>query len=98
MYILDNIDYPYNALEPNISERTLDIHHNKHHKKYLDNLNKLLNENNYDYRYTKEQLVNKIDIFPIKDRGNILFKFTYIILKNTHILLLGDRFERKTNK
>lgn len=89
MYILDNIDYPYNALEPNISERTLDIHHNKHHKKYLDNLNKLLNENNYDYRYTKEQLVNKIDIFPIKDRGNILFNLGGVLNHDLYFDIMG---------
>lgn len=89
MYTLDSIDYPYNALEPEISRRTVDIHHNKHHKKYLDNLNKLLNENNYDYRYTKEELVNKIDIFPIKDRGNILFNLGGVLNHDLYFDIMG---------
>jgi len=89
MYTLDNIDYPYNALEPIISGRTVDIHHNKHHKKYLDNLNKLLNDNNYDYKYTKEELVNHIDIFPIKDRGSILFNLGGVLNHDLYFDIMG---------
>ncbi len=37
-------DLPYNgdALAPNISAETLEYHHGKHHKAYVDNLNKLI--------------------------------------------------------
>lgn len=89
MYKLDSIDYPYNALEPIISEKTIFIHHTKHHQKYLDNLNKLLNENNYDYRYTKEQLVNKIDIFPLKYRGDILFNLGGVLNHDLYFDIIG---------
>jgi len=89
MYTLNNIDYPYNALEPILSENTINIHHNKHHKKYLDNLNDLLNKNNYDYRYTKEELVNKIDIFPIQDRGNILFNLGGVLNHDLYFDIMG---------
>lgn len=37
---LPPLPYPYNALEPVIGGRTLRIHHNKHHKSYVDGLNK----------------------------------------------------------
>ena len=33
---LPELQYPYNALEPYISERTMKIHHDKHHAKYVD--------------------------------------------------------------
>lgn len=89
MYTIDTIDYPYNALEPVISARTVDIHQNKHHKKYLDNLNKLLNDNNYNYQYTKEELVNKIDMFPIKDRGNILFNLGGVLNHDLYFDIIG---------
>jgi len=89
MYKLDSIDYSYNALEPVISENTIFIHHTKHHQKYLDNLNKLLNENNYDYQYTKEELVNKIDIFPIKDRGSILFNLGGVLNHDLYFDIIG---------
>ncbi|MFZ7101763.1 MAG: superoxide dismutase [Peptococcaceae bacterium] len=37
---LPPLPYPYNALEPVISEETLKLHHDKHHKSYVDGLNK----------------------------------------------------------
>lgn len=36
---LPPLPYAYNALEPIISENTLQIHHDKHHKAYVDGLN-----------------------------------------------------------
>ena len=36
---LPPLPYPYNALEPVIDQQTLTIHHNIHHKKYVDDLN-----------------------------------------------------------
>jgi Fe-Mn family superoxide dismutase len=39
---LPPLPYPNNALEPYISARTLDFHHGKHHKTYVDTLNRLV--------------------------------------------------------
>src|SRR5690242_21274778 len=39
---LPPLPYPKNALEPHISERTLDFHHGKHHQTYVTNLNNLV--------------------------------------------------------
>jgi Fe-Mn family superoxide dismutase len=39
---LPDLPYPQNALAPHISERTLEFHHGKHHKAYVDNANKLV--------------------------------------------------------
>ncbi|HEX6120248.1 MAG TPA: superoxide dismutase [Fe], partial [Dongiaceae bacterium] len=33
---LPPLPYPYEALEPHISRRTLEFHHGKHHKAYVD--------------------------------------------------------------
>lgn len=41
-HTLPPLPYPANALEPVISEQTLSFHHGKHHKTYVDTLNKLL--------------------------------------------------------
>ena len=38
-HTLPALPYAYNALEPIIDERTLHIHHDKHHRKYVDALN-----------------------------------------------------------
>ncbi|NTW35439.1 MAG: superoxide dismutase [Syntrophobacteraceae bacterium] len=39
---LPDLPYPKEALAPVISERTLEFHHGKHHKAYVDNANKLI--------------------------------------------------------
>lgn len=39
---LPALPYAHDALEPNIDKMTMEIHHGKHHKAYVDNLNKAL--------------------------------------------------------
>ncbi|MBE3577235.1 MAG: superoxide dismutase [Limnochordales bacterium] len=39
-YELPPLPYPYNALEPYIDEQTMRLHHDVHHKAYVDGLNK----------------------------------------------------------
>lgn len=41
-YQLPALPYAKNALEPYISEKTLDFHHGKHHQAYVNNLNNLI--------------------------------------------------------
>jgi Fe-Mn family superoxide dismutase len=41
-YTLPNLPYAFDALEPHIDARTMEIHHDKHHQAYVDNLNKAL--------------------------------------------------------
>ena len=36
---LPDLPYDYNALEPHIDARTMEIHHTKHHNAYTTNLN-----------------------------------------------------------
>ncbi len=42
MFTLPDLPYPQNALDPVISANTLSFHHGKHHKAYVDNLNKMV--------------------------------------------------------
>jgi Fe-Mn family superoxide dismutase len=41
-YTLPPLPYPNNALEPHIDALTMEIHHDRHHKAYVDNANKAL--------------------------------------------------------
>jgi Fe-Mn family superoxide dismutase len=42
MFVLPALPYAYDALQPVISERTMQFHHDKHHKAYVDTTNTLL--------------------------------------------------------
>ncbi len=42
MFNLPNLPYTFDALEPYIDAKTMEIHHGKHHKTYVDKLNAAL--------------------------------------------------------
>src|SRR5580765_6365799 len=41
-FTLPPLPYAFDALEPHLDARTMEIHHDRHHKAYVDNLNKAL--------------------------------------------------------
>lgn len=43
-YELPPLPYDYSALEPHISKRTLEFHHDKHHAKYVNTYNSLIGD------------------------------------------------------
>jgi Fe-Mn family superoxide dismutase len=45
IYTLPELDYSYDALEPYIDARTMEIHHQKHHQAYINKLNDALKSN-----------------------------------------------------
>ena len=45
---LPKLDYAYDALEPNIDAKTMEIHHSKHHNGYTNNLNNALDGSSLD--------------------------------------------------
>ncbi|MBR2300226.1 MAG: superoxide dismutase [Alphaproteobacteria bacterium] len=48
MFTLEPLPFSKNALEPYMSEQTLNFHHDKHHQTYVDNLNKLIAETKFE--------------------------------------------------
>lgn len=70
-FTLPPLPYPTNALEPSIDTQTMEIHHGRHHKAYVDNLNKAL-EGHADLQAKPiEDLVRGINQVPEKIRGAV---------------------------
>ncbi len=68
-YTLPALPYAFDALEPHIDAMTMQIHHDKHHQAYVDNLNKALAGTN-DEGKTLEQLMENISSYPAAVRNN----------------------------
>jgi superoxide dismutase, Fe-Mn family len=52
------LPYANDALEPYIDARTMEIHHDKHHAAYLNNLNKAIEGSEWENRPVEELLAN----------------------------------------
>ena len=63
-YLLPELPYPYDALEPNIDARTMEIHYSKHHNGYVNKVNKALEENGYEAPGKIEDLVSNLRKVP----------------------------------
>ncbi|MDR5828057.1 superoxide dismutase [Caballeronia sp. LP006] len=62
-YSLPPLPYAYDALEPNIDARTMEVHYTKHHQTYVNNLNAAL-ESSEHKDLAVEQLITQIDKLP----------------------------------
>ncbi len=61
---LPALPYAFDALEPHIDARTMEIHHDKHHAAYVTNLNKALEGNAALQGWSLEDLCRKINDVP----------------------------------
>ena len=61
---LPKLPYDYDALEPYIDKETMHLHHEKHHKAYLDNLNKTLEGHLELANKAIEQVLTDLEIIP----------------------------------
>ena len=59
-FTLPPLPYDTGALEPSIDKQTMEIHHGRHHKAYVDNLNKAVADKP-EAKLTIDQLVRKVD-------------------------------------
>jgi superoxide dismutase, Fe-Mn family len=66
---LPDLPYAFNALEPHIDARTMEIHHDRHHKAYTDNLNKAI-EGTPNEHLSIEDLMKNISTLPVAVRNN----------------------------
>src|SRR5271166_4438577 len=65
------LPYPFDALEPYIDARTMEIHHDKHHGAYVTNLNKAL-EGHADLQAKSiDDILKNLDAIPENIRGAV---------------------------
>ena len=63
-YQLPELEYAYDALEPHIDARTMEIHHTKHHNTYITNLNNALEGAGVEAPTCISDLISKIGDLP----------------------------------
>lgn len=97
IYTVNKLYYDYASLEPYIDTHTLGLHYNKHYLSYLNKLNSLLVKNNYDFRYTLNELVFHINEFNESDREDILFNLGGVINHKIYFKSISPNRE-KPNK
>lgn len=68
---LPKLPYDYNALEPHIDARTMEIHHTKHHQAYINNANAALEKHPDLAGKSAEDLVRELGAVPEDIRGAI---------------------------
>mgnify|MGYP001400899613 FL=1 len=68
-FTLPQLNFSYDALEPHIDSRTMEIHHSKHHQGYTNKLNAALE--NIDLSFDSiEDLLSKVDMKNMALRNN----------------------------
>jgi Fe-Mn family superoxide dismutase len=69
-YTVPDLAYPFDALEPHIDARTMEIHHDKHHAAYVTNLNAALEGTEWMDRPIDTVLAN-LEIIPEDKRAAV---------------------------
>ena len=67
-FTLPDLQYPFNALEPHIDAKTLEIHHDKHHGTYVSKLNTALEKAPSLQGKPIEEILKNLDAAPAEVR------------------------------
>ena len=70
-FTLPKLGFGYEALSPYIDQRTMEIHHSKHHQAYIDNANKALADHPELKSQSAEELLRNLDAVPEKIRTTV---------------------------
>ncbi len=69
-FSLPDLPYGFDALEPYIDKQTMEIHHGKHHRAYVDNLNKAIAGTEYENKSLEEILKHVGSLSPaVRNNG-----------------------------
>src|SRR5215204_5770583 len=68
-FTLPPLPYAFNALEPHIDARTMEIHHGKHHNAYVTNLNNAI-AGKPEENLSIEEICKSVSKYPAAVRNN----------------------------
>src|SRR3954471_4839939 len=88
-FSLPDLPYPYDALEPHIDQKTLQLHHRGHHQTYVTTLNEALAKESALHSRTLVDLLREVDKLPealrtpVKNNGggHLLHDFFWNVMK-----------------
>jgi len=63
-FTLPKLDYAYDALEPHIDAKTMEIHHSKHHQAYITNANNALKDHASLQKMSAEEILRGLSNVP----------------------------------
>ena len=66
---LPDLPYAFDALEPHVDARTMEIHHDKHHAGYTNNLNAAIEGTEMEGKSIEELLANHTDNAAVRNNG-----------------------------
>jgi Fe-Mn family superoxide dismutase len=66
---LPQLKYAYDALDPHIDARTMEIHHSKHHNGYTTNLNNAIQDTEFEGKSIEEILSSCLDNPAVRNNG-----------------------------
>jgi Fe-Mn family superoxide dismutase len=74
-FTLPQLPYSYDALEPHIDAKTMEIHHTKHHQAYTDGLNKAISSLGPEWQNKNDviEILKSIDSVPESARSAVNF-------------------------
>lgn len=99
MFKLAPLPYAYDSLEPYIDAQTMQLHHDKHHQKYVDELNAALKDHPKLQEHSLEELLVDIKTLPeairekVRNNGGGHYNHTFfwqILKKNNGQLPKGE--------
>ncbi|MBI2135242.1 superoxide dismutase [Candidatus Woesearchaeota archaeon] len=70
MHTLPKLPYAYDALEPHIDAKTMEIHHTKHHQAYIDKLNGAIKGTDFE-GMELNHLIRNVDTLPQDIRATV---------------------------
>lgn len=92
---LSKLEYPYNSLEPYITEEIMYYHHDKHLKTYIDNLNNILQNYPIYQKLTLKQILTNLYSFPEEIREKIKNNAGGVYNHNLYFKIINPYFVSK---